>query len=57
MSKAIDRATIRRIAGDAVSNPTTGNVAEALDLIADAIDRHLNPPARQTRVIEPPETR
>ena len=53
----MDRATIRRIAADAVSNPTTGNVAEALDLIADAIDRHLNPPSRETRVIEPLETR
>jgi hypothetical protein len=53
----MDRATIRRIAGDAVSNPTTGNVADALDLIADALDRHLNPPARETRVIEPEETR
>ena len=53
----MDRATIRRIAGDAVHNPTTGNVAEALDLIADAIDRHLNPPARETRVVDPPETR
>ena len=57
MSKAIDRATIRRIAGDAVSNPTTGNVAEPLDLIADALDAAMNPPARETRVIEPPETR
>ena len=57
MSKAIDRATIRRIAGDAVHNPTTGNVAEALDLIADALDEALNPPAREKRVIEPEETR
>lgn len=53
----MDRATIRRIVGDAVSNPTTGNVAEAVDLIADAIDQALNPPARETRVIDPPETR
>ncbi len=53
----MDRATIRRIAGDAVSNPTTGNVAEALDLIADAIDAAMNPPAREKRVIEPDETR
>jgi hypothetical protein len=53
----MDRATIRRIAGDAVHNPTTGNVAEALDLIADALDAAMNPPARETRVIEPPETR
>lgn len=53
----MDRATIRRIAGDAVSNPTTGNVAEALDLIADALDEALNSPAREKRVIEPPETR
>lgn len=53
----MDRAMIRKIAGDAVHNPITGIVAEALDLIADALDRHLNPPARETRVIDPPETR
>ena len=53
----MDRATIRRIAGDAVSNPTTGNVAEALDLIADALDAAMNPPTREKRIVEPDETR
>jgi hypothetical protein len=54
----MNREQIRSIAAQAVGNPDSGAVAEALDVIAEAIDEALNPATpHETRVVQPTETR
>ena len=52
------REQIKKALADSVGNPTSGAVAESLDVMADAVDAALNPkPKTEKRVVQPEETR
>lgn len=54
----MNRDQLRKVAADAVGDPSSGPVAAALDVIADAISQALNPkPKMEKRVVEPDENR
>jgi hypothetical protein len=54
----MNRDDIRKIAAQAVGDPSSGTVADALDVIADAIADALNPkPKTEKRVVTPDEVR
>lgn len=52
----MDRAAIRAAVADAIGNPDSGPLADAVDRITDAVLAAGKPP-RETRVVEPDETR
>lgn len=54
----MDRQQLRNTIADAVGNPSSGPLAEAVDAITDAVLALNAPkPAKETRVTKPTETR
>lgn len=56
----MNREQIRQVIADATGNPSSGTIHDAIDAIADALTKALNPTSqttRETRVTEPTETR
>lgn len=54
------RDQLRQIIADAVGNPSSGNVHDAIDPITDAVNAALNgkaAPKVETRIVAPEETR
>jgi hypothetical protein len=52
----MDRDQLRAAVADAVGNPESGPVAEAIDRIVDAVLGEQQPTKREKRVVEPAET-
>jgi hypothetical protein len=52
----MNRATVRAAVADAIGDPSSGPLADAVDRITDAVMAAGEPP-RERRVVEPDETR
>ena len=52
----MDRDAVRAAVADAIGNPSSGPLADAVDRITDAV-LAAGKPTRETRVVEPDETR
>lgn len=54
----MNREQLRTVIADAVGNPSSGTVADAIDTITDAVDKAINgKPKTEKRIVEPDETR